>query len=446
MLKAGRIQTLTVSRVSEYGLYLADEEQNEVLLPNRYTSLTDKVGDRKEVFLYHDSEDRLVATTETPLLREGEAGYLRVVDKTAHGAFLDWGLHGKDLFLPNRNQQGGILAGHSYIVYLYEDNITGRCVATTKLKSFINNDLITVKPREEVSLLVASESEIGFRVIVNNRHWGMIYRNQIFRPVAVGDRLKGYVRRITEDNRIDVSLQQTGFAQVKDSAEVLLQLVRDNGGFLPLNDDSAPEEVTRLTGTSKKVFKRSLGMLLKLDRPNVEFRQAVVPPLDFPDRSFDCVISFQVIEHIKRDAEFVREIHRVLRPGGRFIVTTPNAPMSLTRNPWHVREYTAEQLRRLLAARFSEIETLGVFGNEKVMDYYAENRRGVERITRFDILDLQHRLPRWMLQIPYDILNRMNRRKLLRENTGLTTSIRMDDYRIEPVGDGCFDLFYIAVK
>ena len=230
MLRAGRIQTLTVSRVSEYGLYLADEEQNEVLLPNRYTSLTDKVGDRKEVFLYHDSEDRLVATTETPLLREGEAGYLRVVDKTAHGAFLD---------------------------------ITGRCVATTKLKSFINNDLISVKPRQEVALLVASESEIGFRVIVENRHWGMIYRNQIFRPVAVGDRMKGYVRRITEDNRIDVSLQQTGFAQVTASAEVLLQLVRDNGGFLPLNDDSSPEEVTRLTGTSKKVFKRSLGMLLK---------------------------------------------------------------------------------------------------------------------------------------------------------------------------------------
>ena len=263
MLRAGRIQKLTVSRISDYGLYLADEEQNEVLLPNRYISLTDKPGDEKEVFLYHDSEDRLVATTETPLLRVGEAGYLRVVDKTAHGAFLDWGLYGKDLFLPNRNQQRGIIAGRSYIVYLYEDSVTGRCVATCKLKSFINNDSITVAPRQEVDLLVASESPIGYRVIINNRHWGMLYRNQLFRPIAVGDRTKGYVRKLTEDNRIDVSLQQEGFAQVKDSAEVLLQLVRDNGGFLPLNDDSAPEEVNRLTQTSKKVFKRSLGMLLK---------------------------------------------------------------------------------------------------------------------------------------------------------------------------------------
>ena len=263
MLKAGHTQTLTVNRLSEYGLYLADEEQNEVLLPNRYTSLADKVGDTKKVFLYHDSENRLVATTETPLLRAGEAGYLQVVDKSPHGAFLEWGLHGKDLFLPNRNQQGGVLVGHRYIVYLYEDSVTGRCVATMKLKSFVNNESVSVRPREEVDLLVASESPIGFRVIVNNRHWGMIYRNQIFRPVAVGDRMKGFVQRITDDNRIDISLQQAGFAQVKDSAETLLQRLRDNAGFLPLNDDSAPEEVARLTQMSKKSFKRSLGMLLK---------------------------------------------------------------------------------------------------------------------------------------------------------------------------------------
>lgn len=263
MLRAGRIQTLTVSRLSDYGLYLEDGEHNEVLLPNRYTSLADKVGDSKEVFLYHDSEDRLVATTETPLLRAGQAGYLKVVDKTVHGAFLDWGLTGKDLFLPNRNQQGGILAGRSYIVYLYEDSVTGRCVATNKLKTFIDNDEITVRPREEVEVLVASESPIGYRVIVNNRHWGMIYRNEIFRPVAVGDRLQGYVRRITEEKRIDISLQQTGYAQVKDSARTLLELLRGNGGRLPLNDASDPAEVQRLTAMSKKTFKRSAGVLLK---------------------------------------------------------------------------------------------------------------------------------------------------------------------------------------
>lgn len=263
MLKAGHIQTLTVARVSEYGLYLADEEGAEVLLPNRYTSLTDRVGDRKEVFVYHDSEDRLVATTETPLLKAGEAGFLKVVDKNPHGAFLDWGLYGKDLFLPNRNQQGGVFTGHSYVVYLYEDDITGRCVATMRLKGFINNDVISVKPREEVSLLVASESPIGYRVVIDNRHWGMLYRNQLFRPIAIGDRLTGYISRITEENRIDVSLQQQGYAQVKDSAEVLRQMLRDNGGFLPLGDRSAPEEITARTAMSKKAFKRALGTLLK---------------------------------------------------------------------------------------------------------------------------------------------------------------------------------------
>ena len=158
--------------------------------------------------------------------------------------------------------------------------------------------------------------------------------------------------------------------------------------------------------------------------PHVEFHQAVVPPLAFAANSFDFVISFQVIEHVKQDIELVREVKRVLKPGGKFIVTTPNAPMSLTRNPWHVREYTAEQLQILLGHEF----------------------RSVARITRFDILDLQHRLPRRLLQLPYDILNRINRRKLLKANTDLTSSIRMEDYRICPVSDDCFDLFYVAEK
>ena len=179
---------------------------------------------------------------------------------------------------------------------------------------------------------------------------------------------------------------------------------------------------------------------------NAEFRQMAVPPLDFADESFDYVISFQVIEHIKQDHEFVKEVCRVLRKGGVFIVSTPNAPMSLTRNPWHVREYTSQELKELLSKDFSQVEMMGVKGNEKIMEYYEANRRGVERITRFDILDLQHRLPRWMLQIPYDILNRLNRRRLLNQNNELTSSITMDDYYVGPVSDDCFDLYFIARK
>ena len=179
---------------------------------------------------------------------------------------------------------------------------------------------------------------------------------------------------------------------------------------------------------------------------NVEFRQMEAPPLGFEDEQFDNVISFQVIEHIKRDRDFVREVSRVLRKGGTFIVSTPNAPMSLTRNPWHVREYRAEELKSLLLEHFSEVECLGVGGNSKVMEYYEQNRRGVERITRFDPLDLQHRLPRWMLQIPYDVLNRLNRRRLLKKNNELTTSIEMTDYSVSDTTDNSFDLLFIAEK
>lgn len=262
-MKVGRIQTLKVSRISDYGLYLADEEGQEVLLPNRFVSLSNAVGDEMEVFVYHDSEDRLVATTDKPLITEGSVAFLKVVDKNIHGAFLDWGVSGKDLFLPNRNQQGGVLAGRSYIVWLYVDNITGRCVATMKLKGFIDNDVITVEPRQKVDLLIASESPIGYRAIINSRHWGMVYKNQIFQQVKVGDRLEGYVRRVTEDNRIDLSLRREGYDGVAASAETLFALLRDNGGVLPVGDDSSPEEVHAATQMSKKVFKRAVGMLLK---------------------------------------------------------------------------------------------------------------------------------------------------------------------------------------
>lgn len=262
-MKVGRIQTLKVNRISDFGLYLIDEEGQEVLLPNRYVSLENKEGDEIEVFVYHDSEDRLVATTDRPLITEGKAAFLKVVDKNIHGAFLDWGLAGKDLFLPNRNQQGGVLAGKSYVVWLYVDNITGRCVATMKLKPFIDNDIITIKPRQKVDILIASESPIGYRAIIDSRHWGMLYKNQIFKPVKVGDRMEGYVRRITDDNRIDLTLRQEGYDGVANSADDLLALIKENGGEIAIGDNSSPEKIHAFTQMSKKVFKRAVGILLK---------------------------------------------------------------------------------------------------------------------------------------------------------------------------------------
>lgn len=193
--------------------------------------------------------------------------------------------------------------------------------------------------------------------------------------------------------------------------------------------------------TMDKTRSEELGVMPE----NVEFVEGVVPPLPFADESFDCVVSFQVIEHIKRDKEFVHEVRRVLKKGGKFIVSTPNRPMSLTRNPWHVREYTPERFGALLS-EFADVEALGVAGNEQVWSYYKKNRESVQRITRFDIFRMQWWMPRWVLQIPYDILNRLNRRRLHSENRTLTENIAMEDYSLQQVDNKCFDLFYVATK
>lgn len=267
IMRTGEIQTLKVGRISDYGVYLTDEEQNEVLLPNRFTRLDMKEGDEVRVFVYHDSEDRLVASTENPHIVAGQVAALKVVDKSIHGAFLDWGLSGKHLFLPNRNQQGAVVAGQLTVVYMYIDERTGRCVATNKIKPFITNeDPLTVSVGDEVDILIAFETPIGYRAVIDNRHWGMLYKNQLFRPVRVGDKYRGWVRKITEDMRIDLSLQQTGLAEVETSVVRLEALLTEHGGVLGVNDKSDPQEVARVTSMSKKVFKRALGMLLKQER------------------------------------------------------------------------------------------------------------------------------------------------------------------------------------
>mgnify|MGYP006138864321 FL=1 len=184
-----------------------------------------------------------------------------------------------------------------------------------------------------------------------------------------------------------------------------------------------------------------------LSNDNVEFIKMNVPPLiDIPDSSFDFVITFQVIEHIKKDEEFVKEIYRVLKNKGKLIVTTPNKKMSLTRNPWHIREYTINELDTLLRKDFQSVKKLGVFGKEKINEYYFQNKKSVEKITRFDLFNFQYILPRQLLKIPYDIANRMNRKKLLKDNTSLVSEISMNDYYLDNTTDECFDLFYVAEK
>jgi 2-polyprenyl-3-methyl-5-hydroxy-6-metoxy-1,4-benzoquinol methylase len=183
------------------------------------------------------------------------------------------------------------------------------------------------------------------------------------------------------------------------------------------------------------------------DSNKITFLQMNVPPFDgIEDNSFDFIVSFQVIEHIEDDEFFCRELFRVLKPGGQLILTTPNIKMSLTRNPWHVREYTPLQLHQLLMKVFQKVDMKGVFGNEKVMEYYEANKKSVKKFTRFDIFNLQYRLPRSILQIPYDILNRINRKNLHKSNTGVSASVKMNDYYIDQASDQCLDLFMIAHK
>ncbi|MCV9388041.1 class I SAM-dependent methyltransferase [Reichenbachiella ulvae] len=186
---------------------------------------------------------------------------------------------------------------------------------------------------------------------------------------------------------------------------------------------------------------------LKLKYEGIDFRQAVFPPFsDLEDDSFDTVISFQVIEHIKEDHLFLKEIHRVLKPGGRAIITTPNIKMSLSRNPWHVREYTGAELKKLAATIFSGVEMKGIAGNEKVMEYHEENRKSVNRIMRFDIFDLQYRLPAPVLRFPYEILNRFNRNKLQDQDAGLVSQIHHSDFYLADASDENLDLFCILTK
>jgi len=262
MIKIGEYNTLTILRETDPGLFLADDEDNEVLLPNRYVPEDFKIWDKLEVFVYLDNEERLVAVTDKPYVKRGDFALLRCNAITKMGAFLDWGMV-KELFCPFKEQAFKMKKGGWYLVFCYLDEKTNRLVASSKTNRFLDNNELTVVQFEEVDLIVSHPSEIGMNVIVNKKHLGLIYNDNIFQDISVGDRLKGVVKKIRPGNKLDISLGQVGYRNIEPNAELVLKELEDNSGFLNLSDKSDPEEIKRVLQMSKKSFKKAIGSLYK---------------------------------------------------------------------------------------------------------------------------------------------------------------------------------------
>jgi uncharacterized protein len=269
MLFIGKYNTLTIARSTDFGLFLEDVQGDEVLLPNRYVTDEMQIDDSITVFVYNDSEDRPVATTEKPFIVRNEFAYLRCVDVNSKGAFLDWGLT-KDLFVPFREQPFPLREGESYMVYLYLDRATDRLLASCKINKYLDNERLTVAEGDEVDLLIWERTELGYNVIVNQYHKGLVYHNEIFKNINVGDQAKGFVKKIRPENRLDISLEKVGIERFDPLNERILTSLRDNNGFLPLHDNSTPEEIYEGLEMSKRNFKKSIGNLLKKGKISFE--------------------------------------------------------------------------------------------------------------------------------------------------------------------------------
>jgi len=262
MIHIGEYNTLTILREKEPGLFLSDEEGNEVLLPNRYVPKEFKIWDKLEVFVYLDNDERLVAVTDRPYITKGDFALLRCNDVTKHGAFLDWGMV-KELFCPFKEQAFKMKKGGWYLVHCYLDEETNRLVASSKTNHFLDNKELTVSQFDEVDIIVSHPSEIGMNVIVNKKHLGLIFNDDIFKDLSVGDRLKGIVKKIRPDNKLDIALGQIGYRNIEPNAEAILNELEDNSGFLNLTDKSSPEDIKETLQMSKKSFKKAIGSLYK---------------------------------------------------------------------------------------------------------------------------------------------------------------------------------------
>lgn len=286
MITLGDYNTLEVTKLAErdnphayggketFGIYLDGGKEGDILMPQRYVPEGIKVGDKVRCFVYLDQDERLVATTETPIAKVGDFAYLECTWVNEYGAFLDWGLM-KDLFCPFREQKKKMEIGESYIVYIYVDEESYRIAATAKVDKHLSpfpasdaarDDVQAVpfsKAGTKVDLLIWQKTDLGFKVIINNKYQGLIYKDQIFQYVHTGDRLPGYIQNIRPDGKIDVSLQPAGRRQTLDFAHTLLQWLKDHDGFTPFGDKSAPDDIKRTFHVSKKVFKKAVGDLYK---------------------------------------------------------------------------------------------------------------------------------------------------------------------------------------
>lgn len=262
MVEVGKYNTLKIVKDLDFGVYLDGGDGLEILLPARYVPTNVKPGDEVEVFIYHDNEGRLIATTARPLAIAGEFQFMEVKSVNETGAFLEWGLM-KDLLVPYREQKAEMKAERWYLVYVHVDHVSGRVVASARIDKYLDNTPPAYEYNQQVDLLVADETEIGYKVIINNLHSGLLYHNEVFRPLEKGERLKGYIKNVREDEKIDVSLASQGYGKVEGVAAVVLDALRIHGGFLAVHDKSDPEEIYALFRISKKSFKQAIGALYK---------------------------------------------------------------------------------------------------------------------------------------------------------------------------------------
>ena len=262
MIKVGEYNHLKVSRAVEFGLYL-DDGQEGILLPKRFVPEGTKIDDILKVFIYHDGEERLIATTQHPKGIMGDIVKLNVVSVTPQGAFMDWGLM-KDIFVPKSQQLQKMIPNGSYLVKIVLDEQTGRIAATERIDAFLSNDILTVKELDEVALTVYRRTDIGYVVIINNLHTGVLHHNEIYRNITSGDTFSGFIKKVyPKENKIDVAAGKPGYKRVEDETEKIIRLLNENNGYLPYNDKSNPDEIYEQFEMSKKTFKMTIGNLYK---------------------------------------------------------------------------------------------------------------------------------------------------------------------------------------